>query len=181
MKTNKIKLVNHLCLVIFLVFLLPSCARLPSVSFNGSSLSPDMKSITIRNFYSDVAAGPANLAINFTEKVKEFYQRNTRLAIINDNGDLTLEGTITDYSVSPVAPVAGSGDLQQIAGQQRLSITVKVQYTNAKDGTKDFDQPFTQFADFAANANISQVEAGLINDIFNRIVLDIFNKSAGDW
>ncbi len=139
-----------------------------------------MKSITIRNFYSD-AAGPANLGINFTEKIKEFYQRNTRLALVNDNGDLTLEGTITDYSVTPVAPVQGSGDLQQIAGQQRLSITVKVQYTNSKDETKDFEQSFTQFADFAANANISQVETTLVTDIFNRIVLDIFNKSVGDW
>jgi hypothetical protein len=164
-----------------LTLLLGSCARPPSISFNGASISPDMKSITIRNFYSDVAAGPANINIQFTEKLKEFYQRNTRLAVVNDNGDLSLEGTITDYSIAPVAPVAGSGDLQQIAGQQRLSITVKVQYTNAKDGTKDFEQSFTQFSDFPPNVNLAQVDASLIDDIFKRIVLDIFNKSVGDW
>jgi hypothetical protein len=167
--------------LLLLTLLLGSCARPPSISFNGASISPDMKSITIRNFYSDVAAGPANINIQFTEKLKEFYQRNTRLAVVNDNGDLSLEGTIIDYSIAPVAPVAGSGDLQQIAGQQRLSITVKVQYTNAKDGTKDFEQSFTQFSDFPPNANLSQVDASLIDDIFKRIVLDIFNKSVGDW
>jgi predicted amino acid-binding ACT domain protein len=128
-----------------------------------------------------VAAGPANLAINFTEKLKEFYQRNTRLALINDNGDISLEGTIVKYTVEPVAPTAGSGDLQQIAGQQRLTIGIKVQYMNTKDGTKDFEQEFSQYTDFGANVNISQVEATLIEEIFNRIVLDIFNKSAGDW
>jgi hypothetical protein len=175
-----IHFLSILIISLVLVFL-PSCARPPLISFNGASLSPDMKTITIRNFYSDVAAGPANLAIQFTEKIKEFYQRNTRLALVNDNGDLLLEGTIVKYTVEPVAPVAGSGDFQQVAGQQRLTITVKVQYTNSKDDTKDFDQDFTQFTDFGANVNLSQVEAGLINEIFNRIVLDIFNKSAGDW
>jgi hypothetical protein len=160
---------------------LSNCARSPLFSFNGASIPPDVKTLTVRNFYSDAASGPANLAIQFTEGVKEFFQRNSRLALINDNGDFLLEGTITEYKVEPVAPTAQQGNIQQIAGQQRLTITVKVQFTNTKDNTKDFDVPFSQFADFNANQTLQQVERELVDDIFKRIYLDIYNKTAGDW
>lgn len=145
-------------------------------SFSGTSLSPDIKSVTVVNFTMSTAGGPANLALQFNEKMKEYYQRNTNLALLPSNGDLQLEGSITGYEVTPVAPNANDQ-----AALNRLTITIQVKFTHNKDEEKNFDQSFTFFKDFPQNQTLSQVESRLIPQILDQLVQDIFNKTAGDW
>lgn len=145
-------------------------------SFKGATLSPDIKSVTIVNFTMSTAGGPANMALQFNEKMKEYYQRNTSLALLPSNGDMQLEGTITGYEVTPTAPTANDQ-----AAFNRLTITIQVKFTNNKDEEKNFDQSFSFFKDFPQNQTLSQVESRLIPTILDQIVQDIFNKSAGDW
>lgn len=145
-------------------------------SFKGATLSPDIKSVTIVNFTMSTAGGPANLALQFNEKMKEYYQRNTSLALLPSNGDMQLEGTITAYEVTPTAPTANDQ-----AAFNRLTITIQVKFTNNKDEEKNFDQSFSFFKDFPQNQTLSQVESRLIPAILDQLVQDIFNKSAGDW
>ena len=99
-------------------------------TFNGASLSPDLKTIAISNFVNSASGGPANLALNFTEKIKEYYQRNTSLKLSTLNPDLTLEGTITAYEVAPVAPsVSNTGPNNTSvdrAALNRLTVTVQI-------------------------------------------------------
>jgi hypothetical protein len=54
----------------------------------------------------ETAGGPTNLGLTINEKVKEYFQRNTTLKIINQNPDLLLEGTITGYEMTPQAPTS---------------------------------------------------------------------------
>lgn len=145
-------------------------------SFRGTTLSPDIKSVTITNFTMGTAGGPANMALQFNEKMKEYYQRNTSLALLPLNGDLQLEGSITAYEVTPAAPTANDQ-----AALNRLSITIQVKFTNNKDEEKNFDQSFSFFKDFPQSQTLSQVESRLVPQILDQIVQDIFNKSAGDW
>jgi hypothetical protein len=145
-------------------------------SFKGATLSPDIKTVTIVNFTMSTAGGPANMALQFNEKMKEYYQRNTSLALIPSNGDIQLEGTITNYEVTPTAPTANDQ-----AAFNRLTITIQVKFTNNKDEEKNFDQSFSFFKDFPQNQTLSQVESRLIPIILDQLVQDIFNKSAGDW
>ncbi len=145
-------------------------------SFKGSTLSSDLKTIQINNFSLSGAGGPANLSITFTEKLKEYYQRNTSLKLANANPDLILEGSIIGYDLSPQAPTS-----QDKAGLNRLMITIQVKYSNQKDEEKNFDQNFSFYADFEQTQTLNQVESKLIPIILDQIVLDIFNKSAGDW
>ncbi len=145
-------------------------------SFKGATLSSDIKSVTIVNFTMSTAGGPANMALQFNEKMKEYYQRNTSLALLPSNGDMQLEGTITGYEVTPTAPTADDR-----AAFNRLTITIQVKFTNNKDEEKNFDQSFSFFKDFPQNQTLSQVESRLIPTILDQIVQDIFNKSAGDW
>lgn len=154
-------------------FLLMGCGV---YSFRGTSLSPDIKSVTIVNFTMAAAGGPANLPLQFNEKMKEYYQRNTNLALLPANGDLQLEGSITSYEVTPVAPTANDQ-----AAYSRLTITVQARFTNNKDEEKNFDQSFSFFKDFPQSQTLNQVEGRLIPLILDQIVQDIFNKSAGDW
>ncbi len=169
-------------LLFAVLFSLWGCAAAPSLSFQGTNLDPRVQTMNIDNFDVDIANGPANLGLNFTEKLREYFQRNTRLGLVPNNGHLSFAGTITKYEVIPVAPSGQqTGDLQLLASRQRLSITVKVQYTNSFDESQDFDQEFAFFADFDQNQTLLQVEQSLIPIILNQIILDIFNKSVANW
>lgn len=161
--------------IVFLLIsqLLCSCGI---YSFRGSTLSSDLKTISISNFSLAAAGGPANLSITLTEKLKEYYQRNTQLSLSQTKPDLMLEGSVIGYDLSPQAPTS-----QDKAGLNRLTITVQVKFSNNKDEEKNFDQNFSFYADFAQTQTLSQVESKLIPIILDQIVLDIFNKSAGDW
>ncbi|TAE00274.1 MAG: hypothetical protein EAZ97_06365 [Bacteroidetes bacterium] len=176
---------KNILILICLPFFLCSCAALPQFSMTGMALNPKAKKIAIQNFYSDVASGPANLAIDFSEKLRDYYQRNTPLAVTKEGGELALAGTIVGYEVTPIAPQANASSdpnqPQQIAGQQRLTITIKVQYSNTLEEDQDFDQNFSFFADFGSGVNLSSVEKDLIDKIFTQITLDIFNKTLANW
>ncbi len=166
--------------------LFSGCAKAPGFTFSGINLDPKIQTIQIELFYADVPAGPANLSLQFTESLREYFMRNTRLRLVNSNGDLRFSGTITGYEVTPVAPSAGSVqsggvDFQQLAALQRLTIKVKVNYENTADESLNFDQEFTFFEDFPQNQNLSEVEQDLIGRIFDQIILDIFNKSVANW
>lgn len=146
-------------------------------SFTGTKLSPDLKTITINNFVMNTAGGPPNLSQTFTEKVKEYYQRNTNLKLKpGGDADLLLEGSFVGYELTPIAPTAADQ-----AGLNRLTITVQARFVNNKDETQNFDQSFSFFRDFPQAQSLNQVEAGLVPAILDQIVLDMFNKSAGDW
>jgi hypothetical protein len=170
--------------------LLAGCSQRPSFTFQAGVIDYTLiKTMSMETFYADVAAGPANLGLRFTEDLREYFMRNTRLALVKDNGDLAFSGTINKYEVSPVAPTAGTvsqpgqdgTQFAQLAGQQRLTITVKVNYVNTKDDTQSFEQEFSFFQDFAQGRNLSEVEQELIRTIFDQLILDIFNKTIANW
>ncbi|GAB3904004.1 hypothetical protein GCM10028803_33320 [Larkinella knui] len=171
----KSNLVRGLVLVFILnasLFTL-SCGK---YSFTGTTLDPNIKTITVNTFTTSAAGGPANLTLTFTEKLKEYYQRYTNMKVVPANGDIVLEGSITGYDVLPVAATASDQ-----AAQNRLQITVQVRFSNSKDETKNFDQPFSFYQDFPANQTLTQSESRLVPKIQDQLVLDIFNKTAADW
>ncbi|MBC8153260.1 MAG: hypothetical protein H7Z72_10145 [Bacteroidetes bacterium] len=194
MKTNPLSVVRNLWFVICSLlktvnykphitnwFLLVACGWLFAAcgvySFTGTNpLSPDLKTVTINNFTLQTAGGPANLPLTLNERLKEYYQRYTNLKVVPANGNLVLEGSITGYELVAVAPTA-----QDQAGVNRLQITVQVRFNNNKDDTKNFDQAFSFYKDFPQNQTLTQNEAQLVPLILDQIVLDIFNKTAGDW
>ncbi|WP_317128603.1 LptE family protein [Spirosoma lacussanchae] len=145
-------------------------------SFTGTTLSPDIKTVTVNNFTLATAGGPANLPLTFNEKLKEYYQRYTNLKVLPSNGDLVLEGNITGYDLLAVAPTASDQ-----AGVNRLQITVLARFYNNKDESKNFEQSFSFYQDFPQNQTLSQNESRLVPKILDQIVLDIFNKTAADW
>jgi hypothetical protein len=145
-------------------------------SFTGTTLSPDIKSVTVSSFTMQTAGGPANLPLTLTEKMKEYYQRYTSLKVLPTGGDMALEGAITGYDLIPVAATASDQ-----AGLNRLQITIQVRFTNVKDDTKSFDQAFSFYKDFPQNQTLSQNEATLVPQILDQLVLDVFNKTAADW
>ena len=81
-----------------------------------------------------------------------------------------------------VAPTAsGNKNVGDVAALTRLTITVTVAYVNITDSEFDFDRSFSFFADYDSNLDLTTVENQLINEIFDQIILDIFNASVANW
>ena len=162
---------NKIFICLFASLFLSSC-----YSFKGASLSQDLKTIQINNIRMETAGGPTNLGLTINEKVKEYFQRNTTLKIINQNPDLLLEGTITGYEMTPQAPTSDDK-----AGLNRLTLKIQFSLVNRLDETKNYDQEFSFYQDFPQNQTLTQVEKNLIPKLVDQIILDLFNKIAGDW
>ena len=152
-------------------------------SFTGASISPDTKTMSIQTFYNNAPLGPSNMSVLFTEKIKDYFQQNTSLTLVDEEGDLQLEGTIDDYSLRPVAPTGGRGNNEQtFTSLTRLEIRVSAKYVNTNDDTFNFDKQFSFFVDFDQNTtDINANEQEFLNEIFDQIVLDIFNSSVANW
>jgi hypothetical protein len=124
----------------------------------------------------ETAGGPANLSLEINEKLKEYFQRNTSLKINNKNPDLTIEGSVTGYELTPQAP---TGDDK--AGLNRITLRIQFRLTNRLDEDKNFEQEFSFYQDFPQSQTLTQVEKTLIPKLVDQIILDLFNKIAGDW
>ena len=166
--------VTNLTLVILLLVILTGCVK---YSLSGGDTG-SAKTLTIR-YFPNQAAGPPNLGQTFTERLRDYFQVNTKLIQIKETGDWVLEGNITGYTVTPIAPT-GTGT----TAVNRLTITVDVNFINNMEGpneVKSFQGPFSFYADFPQTQNLSQVETDLIQQIFDRIVFDIFSRTTSNW
>ena len=167
------------CALCLLPLVLGGCKGF-AINFTGGRLDPNLyQKMTIRNFFSDIQDGPANLGITFTEEIREYFQRNTPLEMAPSGAEVEMEGSITGYTVTSVSPTGG--EQFQGAQRQRLTITVKVNYVDYVDDKNSFSTPFSFFQDFEANENLSDVEDELIPEIFDQIIFDIFNKTYANW
>ena len=133
------------------------------------------KTISIAFFPNNASLVQPTLSQAFTEDLRNFFQSQSRLSLIPRSGDLQIQGSITDYRVTPV------GVSNNAAASNRLTISVQVVFTNKLDETKDFEQTFTRFADFPSSQNLSSVEADLIKEINLQLSQDIFNKALINW
>ncbi|MHA8049935.1 LPS assembly lipoprotein LptE [Aquirufa sp. ROCK-SH2] len=139
-------------------------------------MSQELKSIQITNVRIEAAGGPTNLGLEVNEKLKEYFQRNTSLKLSTQNPDLLLEGTIVGYELSPQAPTSDDK-----AGLNRITLRILFKLSNRLDEEKNFEQEFSFYQDFPQNQTLSQVEKALIPKMVDQIILDLFNKIAGDW
>ena len=120
-------------------------------------------------------AGP-NVSIAFVESFKDLMLQQTRLDLEKKNGDLKFEGEIIGYAVQPIAV---QGD--ETSALNRLTMTVKVRYTNSFDRDKDFEMNFSRFADYSSSNDLASVEEILIQEINEQLTQDIFDRSLGNW
>jgi hypothetical protein len=161
-----------------MLFVTTSCGV---YSFTGNTSTA--KNISIEEFYNNTDLGPANLGQTFTNRIKDYFIQNTNLSIVQSNGELQLEGIITDYRITPIAPTStGDESRNTSASSTRLTIVVKATYVNTLDETMSFkEKSFSFFKDFSNDQNLADIEEQLIRQIFDQISLDIFNASVANW
>ena len=160
---------------------LTSCGVGVNYSMTGSSTTAETMSIA--EFYNNTDLGQANLGQTFTNQLKNYIIQNSNLAVVAEDGELMMEGEITSFTLTPIAPTA-TGDPTAInsASSTRLTITVVATYTNTLDETMSFkDRSFSFYKDFPNEQNFTDVEEQYTRQIFERIVNDIYNASIANW
>lgn len=171
----------HIILIILVAVFFNSCGI---YSFTGANISPDIKTIYVGTFFNDAGNGPPNMTQILTEQLKDYYQQNTSLAVVNDSdADLIVEGSIVSYVTRPEAPSSSQNqNVQDVSEFNRLTITVNVSYINTKDDTFNFEnKKFSFFELYPSVQPLSSVENQLVTTIFEAIVYDIFNATVANW
>lgn len=163
------------CLLLTAICLLAFSSCKIKYSFNGVSVSPDVKTVSIQTFKNSASLAKPTLSQSLTEALKDIFTSQTNLSIIN-TGDISFEGEIINYATAPVA--IQSNDL---AALNRLTITVTVKFTNTKDEKQNFEATFSRYADYKSTDALSAVEESLIKEINDQLVQDIFNKAMINW
>lgn len=160
--------------VIFMAFAVQSCGI---YSFTGTSIQPDVKTVTINYFeYKALKVNPS-LSNLLTEALQEKFIKLTKLELVDIDGDLEITGAVTGYDVKATAITAN-----ETAAKNRLTINVKISFTNRKYPEDDFpDKSFSAYADFDATSSLDAVESELCEEIIEQLCDDIFNATVANW
>ena len=140
------------------------------------------QTIQIEQFFNNTDLAPANIAQNFTNTLKDYYQRNSSLRVVDKAGELQIEGVVSEYRINPIAPQAGNPLANNSAALTRLTIAVKLNYVDGIEPKNSFkDKSFSFYKDFDNNENFTSIQEDLEKKIFEQILIDIFNATIGNW
>lgn len=163
----------HYLIAFVLLINLSSCSV---YNFTGTG-KIDAKTFQVNFFQNNAELIDPGIDRTFTLTLQDLIQNQTNLNLVKTGADLTYEGEITDYRISPMTATA-----DQQASQNRLTIRVNVRFTNKNKETDDFEKQFDFYYDYPAAQQLTGgTKDTAIKEIFERITQDIFNESLAKW
>lgn len=160
-------------LPVLLMFFMAACGI---YKFNDTSIAPDVHTVSVYTIENKAMKVNPTLSNTLTVALQDQYRKLTKLEMVEDGGDLEVSGFIVSYDVNPTAVTS-----QEIASQNRLTVTVKITFKNNKHPEEDFEKSFAAFQDFDSNLSLDSVEAQLVDEIVEILVDDIFNATVANW
>lgn len=163
----------------FVAMLLAIIAVSCSVSykFNGASIDySKTKTIQIADFpiRSSYVWGP--MGPMFNNQLKDIFANNTKLIQVKRNGDLKIEGEITQYTQRNKSVTA-----EGHSAQTELAITVNVRFTNTTNHSEDFERQFTATSTYETTQSLNAVQEELVTEMIKDITDQIFNATVANW
>lgn len=158
-----------------MVSILLSCSV--SYSFNGASIDyTKVKTITISDFPIRASYVWGPMQTIFNNELKDIFANHTRLSQVKRNGDLKIEGEITQYNQRNKS-VSSEGH----SAQTELSMTVNVRFTNNTEHKDDFERQFTATASYESTQSLTSVQEELVTQMVKEITDQIFNATVANW
>ena len=177
MMTRKRTIWASLCVALALIATLPLLHSCGIYSFTGTSIQPDVKTVTVNYFEYLAPKVNPSLSNMLTEAMQEKFIKLTKLELVDIDGDLEIIGAVTGYDVKATAITAN-----EQAAQNRLTVTVKIEFINRKyPEESQQNKSFSAYQDFDATQSIDAVEATLCEDIVEQLCEDIFNGTVANW
>lgn len=169
--------INHIktALLTVMMLLLVSCSV--SYKFNGASIDyTKTKTIQIADFPIRSSYVWAPMASIFNNQLKDVFANHTRLIQVKRNGDMKIEGEITQYSQRNKAVTA-----EGTSAQAELSMTVNVRFTNNANHSEDFEKQFTATSTFETTQSLNSVQEELVTQMVEDITDQIFDATVANW
>ena len=172
-------ILNFKRLIFFLFLISFYCCG--NYSFTGASIPEGTETFQVNLFENNSGNNVGSifepgLDRDLTLALQNILENQTNLQLVQSNGDLLYEGEIIEYRVSPMTSTA---DLN--AAQNRLTISVNINYTNFKKEEDNFERRFSFFFDFPAEQQLISIKNEAHEIIFERLTQDIFNASLAKW
>ena len=155
------------------------CAVSCSISykFNGANINyQTTHSISVADFPNNAPLVNPTLSNNLTEAIRDLYQRQTRLQLLRKGGDLELEGSIVGYDLTQ-----GAISVDSYASESKLTIRVKVHFTNNINPEDSFDKTYSAYQTFDASRMLNDVQDELCDIIIKEIAENIYNDTVAKW
>lgn len=166
-----------ICAALVLIAALPLLHSCGIYSFTGTSIQPDVKTVTVNYFEYLAPKVNPSLSNMLTEAMQEKFIKLTKLELVDIDGDLEIIGAVTGYDVKATAITAN-----EQAAQNRLTVTVKIEFINRKyPEESQQNKSFSAYQDFDATQSLDAVEATLCEDIVEQLCEDIFNGTVANW
>lgn len=148
-----------------------------SYKFNNAKLDYSLyKTIAVSDFPNQAALVYPPLYSQFNDALKDIYSRQTRLQIVQQNGDYNVEGAIIGYNLQQ-----GAVGTEGLAAETRLTMTVRVIFSNSKNPSEDFERTFSESRTFSSNLSLDDVQAQLVGELIESITDQIFNATVASW
>ena len=165
-------------LLIITLLLVTSCGI---YSFTGSSIPIGVETFQVDYFENTAGGRPGStiepgLDRDFTIALQDLIVNQTSLNLVNQGGDIIYSGEIVDFSVTPMAATA-----EIKAAQNRLTMAVMVNYENVLNEEDDIEKRFSFYYDFPGNLQVYDIKDAALEEIFERIIQDIFNETLAKW
>ncbi|MBQ4386360.1 MAG: LptE family protein [Prevotella sp.] len=159
----------------FSPLLLSACSV--SYKFNGASIDyTKTKTIQIAEFPLRTSYVWGPMGPMFNNQLKDQYASHTKLQQVKRNGDMKLEGEITQYTQRNKS-VSAEG----YSAQTELSMTVNVRFTNNANHSEDFERQFTATQSYETTQSLNSVQEELVTLMVKDICDQIFNATVANW
>jgi len=146
---------------------------------NQASIHADARTVSIPMFPNISALVNPTLSATFTDALQQRFANQTKLMLIDEEGDLAFTGEIVNYVSTPTSVTSAEAFS---AAMQRLTITVRVTFVNRLDPQWNFEnRTFSQYADYPSDQQFQQAEQSLVPEIVDALVTDIFNAAVANW
>ncbi len=166
---------KKIALLVALLFVVASCRV--SYTFRTASINYDLtKTLMLAHFVNQAPLVYPPLEQRFNESLKDMFTRNTRLQLVNQNGDMEIEGEIVGYQLTPLAVQEDA-----FASETRLTMTVRMRFTNNKVDGQDKEETISANRNFASDVPFDNVQDQLVDELIKEIVDQLFNTTMANW
>ena len=168
------KSLKHTIFTLSIVLLVYACKV--SYSFTGITISKDVKTFQVDYFPNNAPLIEPGLNEDFRNKLIDRLNGQTSLTQVKSGGDIMFQGEIVEYKIEPAALSAG-----QTAAKNRLTIAIKIEYTNNKNSDDNLSKRYSWYYDYPASTIINDIKAEAQEEILNVIIDNLFNDTLAKW
>ncbi|MBP1639398.1 MAG: hypothetical protein H6Q17_981 [Bacteroidetes bacterium] len=155
--------------------ILNSCSI--SYKFNGSSIDyTKTRTITITDFPNNATLIYPQLAPKLNTALKDLFNRRTKLQQVKRNGDMQIEGEITDYRITPLSIQSNA-----LAAQTQLTMSIRFKFTNTKNSKDDIETTLSASQTFDSSKMLTTVQETLANEMVKELTEKIYNQTVARW